>query len=562
MKKYFLLLAFCLLHTANTLPTQNFAADTVEVSPDNDFINDPYVLNIANELGTTRAPITDIAADLIQYGALDILKQNLFLKTNPLNTRNLLDLSTFLPQRYTCAYNNSTELDIFWNQTSAMYLTDKCTGIASYLNILNDKLSAINIKFPVRAGKEISLPDLMPLFKNFTVQERRLGAMVIKEWRHKAVRLSAMMPLYYYERNYYVTADEQAKIEDILGTADEEASENLQKEHLISDKLGFGDCRIYLDFDIHVSKRSVMNFGLLSTLPTALALPQGLLGSHYEAKNRPTFDFEKLYNKIMPPLGGSQQDIKEVKKELMDFALGALDHLSANLLEAKMGNNHFGLGGFVKNEMPLDIFIKRPWAESIRLKSRTSLEYLFPACEQRFFVECNKQEQFEAMGLDGNKETIANKVSADPVYAQTVLNFMDKKMVDLFYPFVRSTRVCPGFVFDWASGVYYEGSRFGFNLGSDLWMKGSLFDWSNKKCYEDGEKFTDVAPLLERPEIKLAYNLALKPFAYQSKLFGTLFAKINRPEKDWIFSLHTDYTLFSSGIGEDFTVTLCLEAKF
>jgi hypothetical protein len=223
-----------------------------------------------------------------------------------------------------------------------------------------------------------------------------------------------------------------------------------------------------------------------------------------------------------------------------------LDHLSANLLDTQLGNDrHVGVGGLWRSEWPLNALIHTHWTENLFIKSFLSLEYYFAGNEKRFFIDCNKAAQFEALGLNRDTNTILENL-ADPVYAQEVLDFLQAKFVETFYPFVAKTRVRPGLILRWGSKVFYVQEHWGVTLGSDLWI-------------QTPEKFVQVNTSCI--PTKLNIRKGFKPFGYQSKVLGCVFYTWTGV-RDLTLALNGDYTYSSSGIGQDFTVSLNLETNF
>lgn len=516
-----------------------------------DELNDDSFLESSIEEEVRQVNPADVVSPLIIIGVQNLLEKSLFCHTNPLNTRNILDLPTFLPQKVdTYCYNTTFGASLFWNKTDRMHFTGSSHSMCSYLSVFGDNVLE-KIQDSVDEIKKF-IPDfdidpinILILFQNMTVQERKLGFMFHFEQDFKCAHFMALLPLYYVERNFFLTPQEQDAIESELGVLETESQNQFAEEHLISDKLGFGDMRLMLDVDIMGNDQSnrdclCLRVGALTTLPTAVAFKKGLKGTFFRKDiPRPTFSFADLFDKA---------NITATTAVMQKFLFQALDHLSANLLDAQLGNGgHVGLGAFTKTVTPLRIFIKRPWAENIYFKSFLSLEYLFAANEERFYIQGNDVPEFTALGLNRPTDDILNQIAMDPAYAQAVLDFLDVQFVDALFPFVFKTKVNPGVVFRWTSRIYYEGCLWGFYVGSDLWVQGKEKLRNVQKC---------AVPLtIDIPK-------ATKPVAYQSKILGSIFYTKKTECRDWIFGLTFDNTIMKSGIGDDFTISLNIEANF
>jgi hypothetical protein len=224
-------------------------------------------------------------------------------------------------------------------------------------------------------------------------------------------------------------------------------------------------------------------------------------------------------------------------KILQNFFIGTLDHLSANLLETPLGNDgHFGLGGYLENDLGLSRFIPRPWADQIFWVNKMYGEYMFPAHEKRFFVKRADPAAFAARDFN------------NPAQGDSNLAFLDQELVNRFYPYVYTTMVYPGFNFEWTSKFSYEARNGGMSIGNDIWMEGKERLGDIKSC---GQSLTNIDK-----------SAGEKPIAFQSKVFASIFLKANRPTRLWTVSFYGDYTYASQGIGKDFTATLGLEINF
>lgn len=494
-----------------------------------------------------RQPTPDeIVPRLILINAQQILQEQLFCRTNRLNTRSLLDLSVFLQQKVdTYNYCRVFGAHLFWNQTSRMNFNEDNTNICSFLGITNPNLlekiqDSVTIIQQVFPAFNIDPINILLLFKNATIQQRRIGFMFHGQKDYGRANFRFYFPVYYLEHNFFLTKAEQKAIEAELGT--NESQDEFADNHLIADEIGLGDTRFYLDFYLcGCGKEDFgIRLGALATIPTAFPFKKGLKGSYFPTcPTQPTFDFGALFD---------QANKEMTDKVMQKFLFQVLDHLSANLIQRPLGNGgHVGLGGLMKSQTPLHIFIKRPWTEKIIMKSFLSLEYLLPAEEKRFYVEKNTVDAFNALGLNKSNDDILNRIAEDPAYAQAVLTLLQDQFVDTLYPFVFKTRVHPGFIFRWCTRFFYEGKKWGADIGSDLWVSGP-------------EKLCNIQK--NDPTLNLDIAKARKPVAWQSKVIGSIFYTAKRKCRDWIFSLNGDYTISSSGIGKDFTVTLNVETNF
>ena len=77
-------------------------------------------------------------------------------------------------------------------------------------------------------------------------------------------------------------------------------------------------------------------------------------------------------------------------------------------------------------------------------------------------------------------------------------------------------------------------------IGTDTYVR-------NKEKLSHIDAYPALKQMIDR------YN-ARYPTAYQSKLAGSIFFKVDKPDKLWTISLFADYTFMNQGIGADFTL--------
>ncbi len=547
MKKNHVLHLFFIITLAITTP---LAADDFD-----DLLNDPEVTDIvdSSEFNLVRSVSDkDVADALIDLGALAILQENIYLRTNPFNKRRLVDSPLFLTQRE--HYNHCWIFGghLFFNFTGREFFDEDSSNISSYLAIresdLLDKLNASEIK-NIFTNFNVDPVSILPLFYNMTVQERKFGVMLHAEKKSERTAFSFMIPFYYLERNFFLTETEQEAIEQQLGKASNEDTELFARNHLISDALGFGDSRLTVDVAIFDRENFHERFGIQGTFPTAFAVADGLLGTTFAVDPcRPEFSFSKLFD-----LGNGDLNSKAMAELLaQQFTMCSLDALARNLLETDLGNGrHVGIGAYLLTHAELCNFIKRPWAEKFFFKNKLSLDYYFPARSYRNYIEINDLAGFESLGLLQDVATIKAKIAADPAYAAQVVAFLEQQFVDRLFPFPFKTKVCPGMIFHSTSKFVYESGRAGFHIGGDTWVQSQ-------------EKLRDISivPAGENRPSNIDVAAATRPLAYQGKLIGAIYYKVIRPQREWTLAFNADATLLSSGIGKDFTLSLNFEVNF
>jgi hypothetical protein len=513
--------------------------------------DDPEIAELidSSNIKATRTVTKKAVLDfLFQLKVPQLLQQNFFLRSNNIISRSLLDYPEYLPFRHE-KDKNAVFVDLFYNQTSRGFFTKNSSNICSYLAIGNESFQEALAIFLERAEVVLETPppneilEILDLFATFTVQERRFGLMIGGKGAFNRWHIYVMTPWYYLERNHFVNDRVQDDIreltEQLSGAGQEDAKEKeFADQHLISDKFGFGDTRIYFDYPLIKNKILNTRLGALATIPTAFAMKKGLRGSHFKRViNRPILDLLAIFDL------GTQGKFAQAQDVAVPFFFEALDNLSAILLDRPMGNGgHFGLGIFLKNRSPITRYIKQDWARRLIWRSFMSLEYLFPATEQRSFVLPAIIKDFTARDFD------TFNYPNDQAQINDNFNFLEQQITDRLFPVTYDTKVAPGWIFRSSSQLCYEGEYSGFTLGTDTYVRTK-------------EKFKHIFKCPGNQSLIDICN-ARAPFAYQSKLVASFFFKIHQPDKLWTLSFIGDYTFMFKGIGNDYLLGFNVDVIF
>lgn len=504
-----------------------------------DFDDDLDIYSIEAPLRTECNFADQIVPVLNECGIIEIFKENIFNKTNSLNKRSLLDEPLFqtpFPQDHRVLIRATA----FFNMINRNYFTGASDSIASYVGILNDsliyKIEQVfnNINTDPDCNEffigflglnpdifNINIKKIACLFANATTQERRIGAMLEIMKNTGRWSIGFRVPLLLQERNLFITDAEIDAIDETLQlppATDDEINQFAQS-HMISDKAGFGDTRLMLSYQASDKEKLDLQLCLYSTAPTAFAVQTGIFGSQFPKKclTPPPFDFCSLLNAGLTPEALEHR----LKHEGTILGDEFLDNLSANLLEDSLGNGgHWGLGFSVEPTLLLNEY----WV----WHTRGSFEYMFPATENRFFVQDANVSEFEERDFS----------SRDTDIAEDNLRFLNHRLLNMFYPSSFGVEVRPGPIAMVTSDVTFQTDTWWFTAGNDLWYQG-------KEHIE-----------FEADQFLFDHNKVIKPFAFEYKLFGGISRALYREHSSWLLSLKADGTVASSGIGKGFMVTL------
>ena len=518
----------------------NFDNDFFLDDDDDPFINE-FLDTVGSDLPTRKIDPNDIINLLCEIGAKEILQTDFFLHTNPLNQRSLLDEPLFEPDRCYFASPWVVGFHTFARKKDRSNFTFRSTCIDSYLALseptLLDRIqNTINIIRGLLDEPQfnIDINKIFSIFARASVEERRGGFMfhIMRQWQDSTLRI--LFPIYYLESNFVLSQANQNAIAKEFGALNQQEQEDFKKRHFISDKIGIGDTRIELDFDLIEREAFLIRVGAQATIPTAFKWGAGFKGTDFPKPSTfPVFDFDTLFRLIE---NLTKENRKIVFSLLSKFLLGALDRLSADLLDTTLGNGgHLGLGMFLRSHVPVHHFIQRSWAQNLTYANRISVEYLFPGTQKRFFINKINKQKFE-------------RDFSNPNDAQENLTFLEEKFIERIYLRAFDTKIQPGIIFRWTSKLCHQGKRWGFNIGTDFWI-------------QDKEKFRSInAPKKILAQLDIAK--AIPPIAYQGKVFGSIAYKIERPQRIWFITLNADGTMSNQGLGEDYGASLNIETTF
>ncbi|MGB8366735.1 MAG: hypothetical protein WCD44_00085 [Candidatus Babeliales bacterium] len=516
----------------------NFDNDLFLDDDDDPFINE-FLDTVGSNLTTRQIEPFDIITLLCQIGAKKILETPFFLRTNSLNQRSLLDEPIFEPDR--CYFANPWIIGfhIFARKKDRSNFNFDCTNLDSFLALREPTLLGL-LENTIDIFKELLDRNLLDINRIFslvsttTVEERRGGFMfhVMRQWQDKTLRI--FFPFYYLQSNYSISKENLDLIAEEFGISGEPQEDNFIKRHFISDAIGIGDTRVELDFDLIENKAFAIRLGGLVTIPTAFKWGAGFKGTNFPKPSTfPAIDFEALFQLAENP---SEANLKTAISLLSNILLGALDRISADLLDTTLGNGgHLGLGVFLRSYVPLYHLIGRSWTKNLTYASRISVEYLFPGTQKRFFINKINEQEFD-------------RDFENPDDAQENLIFLEEKFIERIYLRAFDTKIQPGIIFRWTSKLCHQGKKWGFNIGTDFWM-------------QDKEKFRSINTFKKTLK-QLDIKKAIPPVAYQGKIFGSIVYKAEQPTHTWFISLNADYTTTNKGLGDDYGVSLNIETMF
>ncbi|HLB40828.1 MAG TPA: hypothetical protein VJJ83_03490, partial [Candidatus Babeliales bacterium] len=278
-----------------------------------------------------------------------------------------------------------------------------------------------------------------------------------------------------------------------------------------------------------------LNLGILSTIPTAFAIKNGLYGANFVNRStRPDIDIKRIIDLYQEyDINGNKQALQELETIFKNVAFQCLDRLGENLLQTPLGNGgHFGLGLLFEPQYRHNDYVNVPCS--------LSFEYLFPATENRFYIYNKDPELFTTEALEAHD---------DEEKAREILNFLGQQAINTIYQEKRLVKVKPGFTCQFQIAPEININDCLLTIGYDFWFRRK----------EQLGKFANGSPT-DNQQLNTALNL---PFsAYQQDLFLKLcHKKINRTY-DRYLGIGLEQSVTTHGLSKDFSATLVFEINY
>jgi hypothetical protein len=176
-----------------------------------------------DNLAHRAIPVESILGLLEAAGAFAILEDDFYRRTNPFIIRPLVDLPMWELHGCQDPHHWIVGAQLFYSSVDRSIFTCNNTNIKSYLNLeqeflfekLNELTPQIKNLFPNASLVDnlldtTNIKNLISLFENFTVQQRRTGVMM-QAWRQwKSAEIRMLLPLYYLERNIFLRPEEES----------------------------------------------------------------------------------------------------------------------------------------------------------------------------------------------------------------------------------------------------------------------------------------------------------------------------------------------------------------
>jgi hypothetical protein len=484
-----------------------------------------------------------IVTFLVGIGAIPILEQDFFLSTNRPARRSLLDMPLFQPNMAVFPCPSFLDAQLFLNIMPRAHFTRTSSNIDSYLatsdSTLLGAVDAAIKKLQPLAGNAlgvINIRSIMDIISTMTLTERNIGLMLQTGGRKDRLQFRIMFPIFYHERNFFLSQNNLDQLALELGFTDTQAFDD---SFAIADRLGLGDTRI--EFGVHAieARWCDMVLSLYATIPTAFSIAKGLAGSSFNAPSTyPSVDFQVLYNTVEAIINNTVTPEQQAASfaVIRGLMLNAWERIGAALLDNGLGNeSHPGIGICAAIDAPLDQWIDKPWASCTYWHNRVALEYLFKNDNTRFYINKNDPANFD-------------RDFSDPDLATENLQFLQNEIINRICMLGLSTEVQPGVIGMWKSAIIYKDPQWNGYFGVDFWFQTK----EKHKCIHATPELVDT----------LALCKSVMPCAFQNQIIGGFGYTITKQSCTLTFGLDADATLFSTGVGRDYMITLRLDTQF
>ncbi len=503
-----------LLLTYGAQAHYNFDTD---FTPEDIFeIDEPLLDDITTTRScTATVPPEDILTILTGPDSIHLdqaLKNNAYLHTNDLNWRTLWYLPALeLPENRCERWNFDTQL--FYNYLPRQFFTYNSPYLKDYVDLDSpDILEELDIS----ALTNIDVPEVLGLFQNIKLYSHRIGFMFNGQFNSSCWSIKTQVPFYYLINHFYLTNEEISNITNAplfegAGSSGTDP-ETFVREHLVSDKIGFGDFRITALYNMgQWDECASMQGGLFLTIPSACDVKSGIIGGVFDKTTCPPgFSLQQLFDLQSSDSPECEQAALTIVE---NFGIGALNTLTAACADAELGQDHAGIGPLFTYSQDL--------VGRLGVRATAMAEYLIPSTQVQYFLAAKNPRWFD-------------RDYANPATAQENLDFLNQQLINTLYPKAVSVKVHPGAILYANGEINFNGRRVEAALGGDIWYHTSeTFSCINSELYQ--------------------VSKAIRPQAYQVKVFGRFVSYFPHCSCDLKAGFSFDVTLANKGIGRDYT---------
>lgn len=539
VKKIFGYGVLCFLLLCNNI-TINADQDFLDMENEPVSINTPYELSIEDidqtileaavqNPGTTRQQeaktVLDILFNEVHINA--VLKNDLYYYTYPLGTRNILtypSLFGFTPAKPHFAFN------FFYQQTTNMF--PWCNNIEGYMALFNPTLMQ-DIDLEIAREKNIDIPKTIGLFKNARVEQRRVGFLFDIWAKFSWFNIGFELPFYAVARNYNLPLEDIQNIEsaDVFEQSDDNKVEKSAiYPYVLETRIGLGDARVSLGFDVINKDRYRVVLGTKLTFPSAVTFASGFIGSDFKKiVQRCYLDLESTVNAFISSTS-TEADKLQAKDNIVNFGVKTVNQMGAILLATQLGDQRFQFALYLEPTIRIN--------DKVTLLGSFRANWMIPQTTSRFIMEAVDQSLF----ADANFDTSLFPPDQCEQMSYEALCFLSNRLRNMFFPCGYRVKLKTQREFQATMGASFQFTdNWNFLLGYDYWHKQQEFP---RGVTQNGASVNVGCIQLCK---------ALVPRLSQQKIFTKIeYAKF-KESHNFVFTFGADLPLLSNGIGDDYT---------
>ncbi len=478
-----------------------------------DFDIDVSTVDVFDKIQSTRrVPAADKALVDTMVNLEGAVKDSIWHNTKAPTGRDILYL---LPYKISALERGGFAFNLFFNMTNKMNV-----GVKSLLNpeaVNLDRLASDIIPFLPKGTINASLganelASLLALFKEITLQERKIGAMIQFGFIKGPFTVQIHTPIHMTERNFWLSPQDRQSISRMLKSDD---SSSFSDDELIRFRYGAGDTRLKIGLNTVNMPNFQTDLGVETIIPTS------------------RFAYTGRYKTA------STQDVETAEsfgKNLFNVLRGVRDYM----LDPRMGNNgHFGFGCYMEAKANVFHNLANIW-------TRFSYDRLIPGEEERLIMHKKTVADGALAALDGKMadEKGVESIALMKQFRQTSSKFVEERL----FPRVYTTTVSPGGIFNAVFAISTDIKKMQFSLGYDFYTQQA----------ELIKKVHNTNATLDELRIDDAQSLRV----YQHKVFTEALYIKKLKRCDMGFGLGGDMTVASQGIGQDWTAYAKITTSF
>lgn len=514
------------------LVSASYSHNVITSPPDDSLDLEQFDTNVLNQkIKRKYTPCNALELLFTLVHANAILKHDFYQYTFPFVNRDITtypSLTQWAPERTHVGF------DVFVQETYNAF--PFCNGIQGYLNVFDTSLlRSINISIAQANG--IYIPSIINLLQNARVQQWRVGFILDACKRFEKWGIGVQLPLYAVAKHYNLPLEDQHEIRSLDVFEQGQNTQVKESEiypYAVETRLGFGDLRFNLAYDVYQADWLRMSVGGIAQLPSSITFTSDLIGSDFQKiATRGSLDLGDIIEKMT---NGTPEQKAEVRATTIAFGKQFAYYMGAILLPTDLGQDRrCTLGVYAQP-------VFKP-EEKVTIFTCGKLNWLSPKRINRYIKENVNQARF----ADSNFRPSGHSEE----FCRLAIDTLNTRLTDMLFPASYCTSIESQLEAQFTfSSKFQCTDAWSFLLGYDYWYRSP--ECCRLTCV------TDVAI----PADGLNLCTALRPRACQHTLFlqGS-YLRLGL-KHDLAITMGLDWCMVGKGIGQDLTGVVTFLWKF